>query len=172
MLSDDGGSTTEVYEAQVLIHESRKRQRDVFSRITTPPPQKGVSANLRMAQPEYGARIMKQRSFYSRTRAPAWPTINNRTIPGQKSIWDSNQTLANVKHEPKSSGMNETRTRCNKNRGRAPCILTCKPYGKREPTRASDELENTPSDNITHKVGMHAKKRRWYPHPTKGRRFL
>nr|KAJ0217733.1 hypothetical protein LSAT_V11C300102640 [Lactuca sativa] len=47
--------------AQVRIHKSRKRQRDIFSQLTS-PPQKGASTGLRMTQPEYGAILVKQKS--------------------------------------------------------------------------------------------------------------
>ncbi|CAI9303717.1 unnamed protein product [Lactuca saligna] len=88
-LPEDGGATAEKCSNKVLIHKSRKRKRDVLSRLTTSLLQKETSVDLRMAQPVYGTKITKQRNAYQEAREPLWPTIDGRTMPSQRVIRDS-----------------------------------------------------------------------------------
>lgn len=131
-----------------------------------------MSADLRMAQPEYGAKIAKQRSTYPWARSPAWIVIDGRIMASQRAIHDSKKILDDVKHEPNSRGMKEISVRRKKDRSGVPLILTREPSYKREPKRASDEINDTPSNSVKCKVDRRTEKCWWYPHLAKGRHFL
>lgn len=150
------------------VHEKTNRCIQSANNI---PSQKETSVELRMSQPKYGVNIAKKISAYSRARGPTWPAINGPSMPNQRASWDSNQILADVKHEPKSHGMKEISAWRNKNRGRVSLIITHKPSYRRTLTRASDEINDSPSNNMTRKDNKRAEKCRWYPHPTNGRHF-
>ena len=144
---------------QALTHKSRKKQRHVFSWLTTSLPQKETHSNLKMSHPEYEAKIAKQRSAYSQARAPARPTIDGRAVPSHRAIRNSKYILANAKYEPKPCGMKEVGTRSTKSRGRVPILPPRKLSYGRTLTGVSDAPNGIPSDGVRRKVERHARKR-------------
>lgn len=90
--------------------------------------------------------------------------------PTKDRFGTRSKILANVKHEPKSSGTKKI-ARCNKNRGKMQLILTHNPSCRREPTKASDAINDTPSDGVKCKVDRSTGKRECFSYQAAGRHF-
>lgn len=124
-------------------HKFRKRQRDVFSRLTTPIPQKETSIDPRIAQPEYGVQSAQQRKARPQAKAPAWPTPDDHAKPGERATSDPEQTLSNDRCEPKFLRTEEASTRSTINRRKFLFILTRKISQKQAPTQAFGKQSGT-----------------------------
>ncbi|CAI9303316.1 unnamed protein product [Lactuca saligna] len=77
-------------------------------------------------------------------------------MPSQRGTWDPNHIFTSVKDETKPPGMKELSSKNNKYRGGVLLHLTHKFSYRREPTRASDERNDTPNDSVKNKIaGVH-----------------